>query len=230
MLIAVFASAGMTDVLLGTEWPYYRARYDTLGVSDTTGMVIRLGLITVGTLAALAFPALVPRRAGWYASAGRWTLVGYLFHGFLVKGIGYTSSRTGPTPTASPRWRSPLIGIAAALLLSWNPLVRRLILVVDPYGRDVETDHEERQQPDDPGRSSVSPAYAPPTTLIAIEAGIAAGRRLRTGVASRQKNCAARYHSGRWGSAYRSSNRSSPPGSGTARRATRTSRRARPPW
>ncbi len=135
VLLAVLALAGLTDVLIGTEWLYYRARYDTLGVSDTTGMAIRLGLLAVGTAAAVAFLALVPRRAGWYAEAGRWTLVVYLFHGFFVKGIGYTGFGDWADTHGVPAWAlTTLIGIAVALLLSWDPLARRLNVVVDPYG------------------------------------------------------------------------------------------------
>ena len=135
VLVTVFASAGLVDALVGTEWLYYRSRYDTLDVSDTTGMVIRLGLLAVGTIAGVAFFAVVPRRGGWYAAAGRWTLVVYLFHGFFVKGIGYTGFGDWADTHGIPALvLTTLIGIAVALLLSWNPLARRLNLVVDPYG------------------------------------------------------------------------------------------------
>ena len=133
--MTVFALAGLTDVVIGTEWLYYRSRYDTLDVSDTTGMVIRLGLLVVGTVAGVAFLAVVPRRGGWYAAAGRWTLVVYLFHGFLVKGIGYTGFGDWADTHGVPAFAlTTLIAITVALLLSWNPLARRLNLVVDPYG------------------------------------------------------------------------------------------------
>lgn len=135
MLLVVFALAGLTDVLINTEWLYYRTRYDDLGVSDATGMAIRLGLIVVGTLAGLAFFALVPRKAGWYADAGRWTLVVYLFHGFFVKGIGYTGFGDWADTHGVPALAlTTLIGIAVALLLSWQPVARRLNVIVDPYG------------------------------------------------------------------------------------------------
>jgi fucose 4-O-acetylase-like acetyltransferase len=135
VLLTVFALAGLVDVLIGTEWLYYRSRYDTLGVSDAAGMVIRLGLLVAGTVAGLAFFAVVPRRGGWYADAGRWTLVVYLFHGFFVKGIGYTGfGDWADAHGALALVLTTLIGIAVALLLSWGPLARRLNLVVDPYG------------------------------------------------------------------------------------------------
>lgn len=135
VLLTVFALAGLTDVVIGTEWLYYRSRYDTFGVGDTTGMAIRLGLLAVGTLAGLAFFAVVPRRGGWYADAGRWTLVVYLFHGFFVKGIGYTGFGDWADTHGIPALAlTTLIGITVALVLSWTPLARRLNLVVDPYG------------------------------------------------------------------------------------------------
>ena len=135
VLLTVFASAGLVDVLFGTEWLYYRSRFDTLGVDDATGMAIRLGLLAVGSLASLAFLAVVPRRGGWYADAGRWTLVVYLFHGFVVKGVGYTGfGDWADSHGVTALGLTTLIGIAVTLTLSWNPLARRLNWVVDPYG------------------------------------------------------------------------------------------------
>lgn len=135
VLLAVFAWAGLTGVVIGTEWLYYRSRYDTLGVSDTTGMAIRMGLLAVGTIAGLAFFAVVPRRGGWYAAAGRWTLVVYLFHGFVVKGVGYTGfGDWTDTHGVLALALTTLLGIVVAILLSWKPIARRLNLVIDPYG------------------------------------------------------------------------------------------------
>lgn len=134
VLLTVFALAGLTDVV-STEWLYYRTRYDELDVSDATGMAIRLRLLVVGTVAGVAFLAVVPRRGGWYAAAGRWTLVVYLFRGFVAKGIGYTGfgdwADTHGIPALAP---TTLIGVGVALLLAWDPVARRLNLVVDPYG------------------------------------------------------------------------------------------------
>ncbi len=135
VLLGLVASAGLVDVLVGTEWLYYRSRYDALGASDSTGMIIRLGLLVVGSLASLAFLAVVPRRGGWFAAAGRWTLVVYLFHGFVVKGIGYTGfGDWAEAHSLLALLTSTLLGVAVSLTLAWGPLARRLNVLVDPYG------------------------------------------------------------------------------------------------
>lgn len=135
VLLVILASAGLVDALAGTEWVYYRSRYDLLDVSDTEGMVIRLCFLAVGFLGAAAFLAVAPRRGGWFARAGRWTIVVYLFHGFFVKGLGY--SGFGPWSDTHPVLGLVVVtvlGVLVALLLAWDPLARRLNMVVDPYG------------------------------------------------------------------------------------------------
>ena len=62
-------------------------------------------------------------------------LVVYLFHGFSVLGIGYTGfGDWADTHGVTALVLTTLIAVSVALLLSWNPLARRLNLVVDPYG------------------------------------------------------------------------------------------------
>ena len=135
VLLAVLAGAGLVDALAGTEWVYYRTTYAELGVSDPTGMAVRAGFLAAGLVAAVAFYAVVPRRGGWYAAAGRWTLVVYLFHGFAVKGLGYTGfGPWGDTHGVLALLLVTLLGIGVALLLSWDPVARRLQVAVDPYG------------------------------------------------------------------------------------------------
>ena len=135
VLLAVLASAGLVDALAGTEWVYYRARYTDLDVSDPTGMAIRAGFLGAGLIGTLAFLTVVPRRASWWAEAGTWTIVVYLFHGFFVKGLGYS----GVGDWSDGHAVLALIGttvlaVTVAVLLSWAPLARRLNYVVDPYG------------------------------------------------------------------------------------------------
>lgn len=120
---------------IATEWLYYRARYEDLPASDAESMLIRLVLLTVGTLGTAAFLALVPRRGGWFARAGRWTLVVYLYHGFVVKGAAYAGLGTWAEDYPTLSLLLVTIGaILTALVLAWDPVARRLNILVDPYG------------------------------------------------------------------------------------------------
>jgi fucose 4-O-acetylase-like acetyltransferase len=123
-----------TDTWINTEWLYYRARYDELAYSDTRNMVTRLVLLLLGGAAALAFLTLVPRVGGWFTRMGAWTLVVYLYHGFFVKGANYLgfddwSDRHVVTSLVV----ATLAGLLLALLLAWEPVARRLNVLVDPY-------------------------------------------------------------------------------------------------
>lgn len=135
VLAGIFVLARFTDDLAQTEWLYYRSRYEEMTASDAEALVIRLAVIAVGLLGALAFLALVPRVGGWFTRMGTFTLVVYLFHGFVVKGLGYTDF---------PGWavdHAPLAlvvvsvgGLLLSLLLAWRPLAWRLQDLVDPFG------------------------------------------------------------------------------------------------
>lgn len=140
VFVGVAALTWVTERWVDTEWLYYRSRYDELGGSDLEAFVIRGGLLLVGTAAAFAFLALVPRTPGGFARLGAATLVVYLFHGFVVKGASYTGF---------PAWSAEHLalalaattagGIALSLLLAWPPVAGRLSVLVDPFG------HAERQ-------------------------------------------------------------------------------------
>ena len=77
----------------------------------------------------------MPRVGGWFARMGAYTLVVYLFHGFVIKGVDYTDF---------PGWAvehpdlalalTTVGGLLLALLLAWRPLASRLQDVVDPFG------------------------------------------------------------------------------------------------
>ena len=56
---------------------------------DLRALLTRALVLAIGTLGAWAFLALVPRVGGWFARMGAWTLVVYLFHGFVVKSAEY---------------------------------------------------------------------------------------------------------------------------------------------
>lgn len=135
VLAGIWLLAGYTDRLASTEWLYYRALYSELDVSDPRAVVTRLALLAVGTLGALAFLSLVPRRGGWFTRMGSATLVVYLCHGFAVKGLEYAGF---------PAWAGahPALALAVtttgalglSLALASRPVASRLQAVVDPFG------------------------------------------------------------------------------------------------
>ena len=94
----------------------------------------------------------------------------------------------------------------------------------------LQPEHEERQQPEDPGVVE---------DVVGVEAGqeadgtatiTFAGIRLKIGVTSRQKKSAERYHIGQCGSAQIARSRHHRTGGGTRRRRPRRSRRGPRPW
>jgi len=127
--------AHWTDSWASTEWLYYRSQYAELEPNDAGAMLVRAGLLVLGTVGAWAFLSLVPRVGGWFATMGSASLVVYLFHGFAIRGLGYS-----PFPdwaAAHPVVSLPLTtlgAVALALLLAWHPVSRRLGALVDPVG------------------------------------------------------------------------------------------------
>jgi fucose 4-O-acetylase-like acetyltransferase len=135
VFVGIAALTFWTDALASTEWLYYRSQYDELGVSAGHAVLIRLGLLVLGTLGACAFLALVPRTNGWFTRMGAATVVVYLVHGFVVKGaeyagyIGWASEHTAVSLVVTTG-----SAVALALLLAWDPVSRRLAALVDPFG------------------------------------------------------------------------------------------------
>lgn len=135
VLLGIGVLAIWTDRLARTEWLYYRSQYDELDVSDARAIATRAGVMAVGAIGAWAFLTLVPRVGGWFTRMGVYTLVVYLFHGFVVLGAEFA----GVTPWAADH---RVLGFAAisvaavglALLLAWRPVGSRLQHVVDPFG------------------------------------------------------------------------------------------------
>ena len=135
VLVAIFVLTTWTDTWAQTEWLYYRSTYGELDVSDSRAFLTRAVLLLIGTLGAWAFLALVPRRGGWFTRMGAWTLVVYLFHGFVVKSLyyaGYPDWAEGHQAVSLVVTTLGAVGLA--LLLAWTPLARRLDLAVDPFG------------------------------------------------------------------------------------------------
>ncbi len=135
VFVGIAVLTRFTDRIAATEWLYYRSRYEELDVSDAEALVIRLSVLAVGLAGAFAFLALVPRIGGWFSRMGAYTLVVYLFHGFVVKGVSYTDFPVWAL--GHPDLALVLVSAAAlalALLLAWRPLASRLQDVVDPFG------------------------------------------------------------------------------------------------
>jgi hypothetical protein len=139
VLALIALSAVWLDSWAQTEWLYYRARYDELVTSDLEAMAIRGIVMVVGVLGAMAFLSLVPRVDSWFTRMGSWTLVVYLFHGFVVKGAEYAGymAWADDVPAFSFLVTTSLAA-TLALLLAWRPLASRLQHVVDPLGLVVD--------------------------------------------------------------------------------------------
>jgi fucose 4-O-acetylase-like acetyltransferase len=135
VLLGIAVISRFTDRLAATEWLYYRSRYDEMITSDAEAIVIRLAVLALGALGAFAFLALVPRTGGWFARMGAYSLVVYLFHGFVVKGVSFTGFPGWAVehPGLSLALVTPA-GLVLALLLAWRPVASRLQELVDPFG------------------------------------------------------------------------------------------------
>jgi len=134
-LVGLAVLAHWTDGWASTEWLYYRSQYSELEQTDSRAMLVRAGLLVLGTVGAWAFLSLVPRVGGWFATMGSASLVVYLFHGFAIRGLGY--SAFPDWAAAHPVLSLPLTTLGAvslALLLAWQPVSRRLGALVDPVG------------------------------------------------------------------------------------------------
>lgn len=142
VFLAIAVLTTWTEQLASTEWLYYRSTYGELDVSDTRAVLTRAALLVVGFLGAFAFYALVPRVRGWFTTMGAATLVVYLFHGFVVKGLSYA----GYPGWAEDHYTIALVlttvGAAGlAMLLAWPPVAKVLNHAVDPFayaGKHVE--------------------------------------------------------------------------------------------
>ena len=135
VLAGIFTLTWWTDELASTEWLYYRSQYSDFDVSDTRAALTRLAILAIGFLGGAAFLALVPRINGWFTRMGAYTLVVYLFHGFVVKGADYAGF---PEWAADHELAALLLtsaaGVLLALALAAGPVASRLQELVDPFG------------------------------------------------------------------------------------------------
>lgn len=125
--------APRTDEHWSTQWLFFRAPYETLGASAGEGMQIRVWLILIGLGGTLAVFSLVPRRETWLSPMGAYTLVVYLFHGFLIRwveDIGYADWM--PSSDLLTLAITVTLAICWALFLAYPPVASKLMYVVDP--------------------------------------------------------------------------------------------------
>lgn len=135
VLAVIAVLSAYIDRWASTEWLYYRALYGELEVSDTRAFLTRAALLVIGTAGAWAFLALTPRRDGWFARMGVFTLVVYLFHGFVVKGADYAGydGWADAHPEVALALTS-VLAVALSLLLAHPRVGERLSVLVDPLG------------------------------------------------------------------------------------------------
>ena len=136
VFVGIWVLTTWTDSWASTEWLYYRSRYDEMGYGDDVqALATRAAVLAIGTLGAWAFFALVPRAGGWFSRMGAYTLVVYLFHGFVVKGLEYTGYASWGEGHALISFGITTVGaVALALFLAWRPVASRLQDLVDPLG------------------------------------------------------------------------------------------------
>lgn len=115
-----------------TRWLYYSWAYDDLDAS-LPAPITRIAVLLIGVVGALSALALIPRRGGWFTRMGSMSLVVYLCHGFVVKGLHYAGY---PDWTAKHDIAALVLdvvgGIALAMLLASPPVAKRLERAVDP--------------------------------------------------------------------------------------------------
>jgi fucose 4-O-acetylase-like acetyltransferase len=138
VLVTAWVWIGSLDRWAQTRWLYYTWSYADLH-SSLAPVATRGVLLVIGTATALAVLALVPGRGGWFSRMGAASLVVYLCHGFVVKGVTYTGY---------PGWAADhvalslavtivgAVGVALALASPW--LAPRLERAIDPltYAED----------------------------------------------------------------------------------------------
>ncbi len=133
VMAGIWWLADHTDDYWSTQWLYYRSAYESLGAGAAEGAWIRARLIVVSLAGCFAVLSLIPRRRTFLTDMGAYTMVVYLFHGFLVRYAEYEEwARFLP----SNDWASLVIivvlAVAWGLFLGWPPVAKKLNYLVDP--------------------------------------------------------------------------------------------------
>ena len=134
-LVAGAIAAWFLHDAVSMELLYWRSSYADAGYDVAGGLLARAALILVAGVTALGALAWVPRRANWFSALGPATLIVYLFHGFVVKGVEYADVLG---------WAAdlPVVGflvvtvvsVAVAPALAAPPVSRGLNPAIDPLG------------------------------------------------------------------------------------------------
>jgi fucose 4-O-acetylase-like acetyltransferase len=109
----------------------YDETYPAIGYDEWWAGGIRLGMLALGMLLAVAFLMLMPRKPTWFTALGGATMYIYLLHTFLL----YPLRETGVLEGEQPWWVLPgmiLLCIGIALLLSQRFIKRIFRPVVEP--------------------------------------------------------------------------------------------------
>ncbi|MET0974790.1 MAG: acyltransferase family protein [Leifsonia sp.] len=122
----------------------YDETYPEFGYDQWWAGAIRLGLILLALVFAVAFLMLMPRRVTWFTALGGATMYIYLLHSFLLYPLRESGVLAGPQPW----WVLPgmiLLCLGIALLLSQRFIRRAFRPLVEPraawlFRREPESD------------------------------------------------------------------------------------------
>lgn len=145
IMVGMVVLGRFNDTLWSTEWLYYRSHYSELESSNLQAAGIRVALLIIGTLGALAALSLVSSSRRWYTTLGSASLVVYLFHGFFILAAEYAGFVVWGEqhPVASFVIVTPLALVLAVVLAS-PPVARVLNRVVDPVGAIIRAREKRR--------------------------------------------------------------------------------------
>jgi fucose 4-O-acetylase-like acetyltransferase len=136
--------AGRTDDWISTEWLYYRSSYDEMDVATDLGMLVRALMVGIGLVGTYALLALVPRGRSWFTAFGAASLVVYLVHGFVLRGLEYVDFWDAFTAPWAALGVTVVVGTLVTVLLAWPPVAQRLMPLVDPVGT-LRAFHDRRE-------------------------------------------------------------------------------------
>ncbi|QNE77392.1 acyltransferase family protein [Streptomyces finlayi] len=115
-------------------WFYRSNSAQEMGAPWWSGAVMSLTMFGCALVLTAAFLAWVPRRHMWFTVLGAGTICGYLLHGFLVKGAGFTGVFDRFAWLASPGGIVfvSLVAVTAVTLFCTPPVRRVLRFATEP--------------------------------------------------------------------------------------------------
>lgn len=112
----------------------YDEPYEAIGYDEPWSGAIRLGLLLLAMVLAVAFLVLMPRHTHWFTAFGGATMYIYLLHSFVL----YPFRETGVLDGPQPFWVLPammLFCIGVSIVLSLKPVRRVFRPLVEPRAR-----------------------------------------------------------------------------------------------